>query len=127
MQDIQYQTQSWPEIVACFAGFYGDELAPMRNFVSAISATPFAGPLSPCASMDVLLVGRHSNFSSSEPHLRIWYNSSSRQFQFSYCIDGAKRSAWETKVPAAEAIQHFEHLLLRRLRWFSSRPAESGV
>jgi hypothetical protein len=115
------RTWTWQEQVARIEGFRGHALRPMRDFIAEVASSPYARALFPCASMDAVLIGRVPNFSSYEPHLRVWYNCRSRQFKFTYCADPASNERWETQAPAGRAYAHFEHLMLRRLRWF--RPA----
>jgi hypothetical protein len=92
----------------------------MRDFIAQVAASPYAQQLFPCASMDAVLIGRVPHFSSYEPHLRVWYNSRTRQFKFTYIADPASNERWETQAPASRVFVHFEHLMLRRLRWFRS-------
>jgi len=56
-----------------------------------------------------------------EAKLGVRLSPRSRQFKFTYYADPASNERWETQAPAGRAYAHFEHLMLRRLRWF--RPA----
>lgn len=110
-------TSTWTKAVTRLDGFKGTELRPMRDFVAEIAASPYAGLLYPASSMDAVLVGRVPNFSCFEPYLRMQYNFRTRQLTFTYWVDPASGQSWTTKVPISRAFVHFEHLMLRRLRW----------
>ena len=93
----------------------------MRDLIAEIAASPYASGLFPAASMDAVLVGRIPNFPCNEPHLRIWYNYITRQVTFTYFVEPFSNQRWEVKVPVGRAYAHFQHLMLRRLRWFRDR------
>jgi hypothetical protein len=114
------RTWSWAEQVQRLEEFKGNALKPMRNFVAEISASPYADSLFPAPSMDAVLVGRVPNFPCFEPHLRLWYNWRSGQVEFTYVVDPYSQATWTTKVPIDRAYIHFQHIMLRRLRWFSA-------
>jgi hypothetical protein len=98
----------------------------MRDFVAEVAASPYARALFPCASMDAVLIGRVPDFSLYEPHLRILFNARTRQFKFTYLADPVSSERWETRAPVGRAYAHFEHLMLRRLRWFRVSAAWSN-
>jgi len=111
------RTWTWPEAVARLDEFTGTALQPMRDFVAEIAASPYSGLLFPAASMDAVLVGRIPNFSCYEPHLRMKYAFRTRQVTFLYWADPYSQQTWTTRAPITRAFAHFEHLMLRRLRW----------
>lgn len=116
--DYPYRTSTWPDQVARIEQFEGQLLRPMRDFTTEVAASAYARALFPCASMDTLLIGRVPDFSACEPHLRVWFNARTRQFEFTYVSNPASNERWETRAPIGRAYAHFEHLMLRRLRWF---------
>jgi hypothetical protein len=120
LHDYRHRTWTWQEAVARLEGFRGKALRPMRDFIAEVAASPYAQALFPCASMDAVLIGRVPDFSSFEPHLRVWYNARTQQVKFTYIADPVSSDRWETRVPVGRAYVHFEHLMLRRLRWFRS-------
>ncbi len=121
---ITWHTQSWAAVDDRLAQFRGAQLAPMRSFIAEIAASPYAQGLFPCSSMDSLRIARIPDFSDYEPHIWVWYNSATRQFRFTYFdAPGTGSPCWETRAPAMRGFPHFEHLLLRRLRWFTRHSA----
>ena len=115
------RTWTWAEAVARLEEFRGNVLRPMRDFVAEIAASPFAELLFPAASMDAVLVARTPDFSCYEPHLRMKYDFRTRQVTFLYLVDPSSQQTWKTQVPVSRAFAHFEHLMLRRLRWCRRR------
>jgi len=111
------RTWTWPEAVARLEGFSGNSLRPMRDFVAEIAASPYAALLFPAASMDGVLVGRIPDFSCYEPHLFMRYDVRTRRVTFTYWVDPYSQQRWTTQAPVGRAFAHFEHLMLRRLRW----------
>jgi hypothetical protein len=90
----------------------------MRDFVAQIAGSPYAASLFPASSMDAVLIGRIPNFPAFEPHLRLWYNWRTGLVEFVYLVDPYSNALWKTQVPIERAFIHFQHLMLRRLRWF---------
>jgi hypothetical protein len=111
------RTGAWANAVTRLEGLEGAALRPMRDFVAEIAASPYAGLVYPASSMDAVLVVRLPNFSCYEPHLRMQYNFRTRQITFTYWVDPYSGQRWTTQVPIGRAFAHFEHLMLRRLRW----------
>jgi hypothetical protein len=109
-------TRTWTEVIANLDGF-GAPLRPMRDFVAAIAGSDYARFLFPCSSMDAILIGRLPDFSCYEPHLRTQYNPRTRQVTFTYFTDPYSGQRWTTNTPMNRVFSHFEHLMLRRLRW----------
>ena len=118
--DFPCRTWTWPEQIARIEQFEGTSLLPLRDFIKEVAASPYAAALFPASSMDAFLIGRTANFSHHEPHLRVWYNSVTRQFKFTYIQNQSLKRLWETSAPKGRAFAHFEYLMQRRLRWFRS-------
>src|SRR4029453_813557 len=106
-----YRTWTWEDAIARLDGFRGRTLRPMRDFIAQVASSQYAQALFPCASMDAVLIGRVPDFSPYEPHLRIWYNSRTRQVKFTYITDPASNERWETQAPVSRAFVHFDHLM----------------
>ncbi len=125
---IPWHTQPWSAVAERFARLRGSRLAPMRNFIAEVAASPYAQGLFPCCSMDSLRIARIPDFSDYEPHIWVWYNSATCQFRFTY-FDAPRTggSRWETHAPAMRGFAHFEHLLLRRLRWFARYSGQDAL
>jgi len=112
------RTWTWAEAVARLDSFKGNAIKPMRDFVAQIAGSPYAASLFPASSMDAVLIGRIPNFPAFEPHLRLWYNWRTGQVEFIYLVDPYSNARWTTQVPIERAFIHFQHLMLRRPRWF---------
>ena len=111
------RTWTWTEAIQHLDEFRGTTLRPMRDFVAAIAGSAYARFLFPGASMDAVLIGRLPDFNSYEPHLRIHYTPRTRLVTFTYFTDPYSYQRWTTNTPMSRAFSHFEHLMLRRLRW----------
>jgi len=110
-------TWTWTEAIELLDSFRDTRFRPMRDFVAAIAASAYARFLFPGASMDAVLIGRVPDFNCYEPHLRIQYNPRTGQVTFTYFTDPNSNQRWTTNTPMNRAFSHFEHLMLRRLRW----------
>jgi hypothetical protein len=110
-------TFTWTEAIAHLDDFCGTNFRAMRDFVAAIAGSAYSRFLFPCSTMDAVLIGRPPDFNSYEPHLRIQYNPRTRQMTFTYFTDPYSYQRWTTNTPINRAFAHFEHLMLRRLRW----------
>jgi hypothetical protein len=112
-------TTTWDEAVAAIDSFKVPALGPMREFVAAIARSPFAAGLFPSPGVHAVLIGRIPSFPPNEPHLSVHYDRGNRHFEFTYVENPFARDNWKTRVPIGRAFPHFEHLMLRRLRWFT--------
>ena len=108
----------WPSIVARFGELAAndEDFADLSAFVSAIAASGFpeAG-LSCVTSMHDLILGPSTHVLDN-PHLRISYDFSNREFEFTY-QDGS-RKPWKRTVSSSEAMSALDRFLTRRARWF---------
>jgi len=91
----------------------------MRDFVAAVSRSPYAIALFPSPGVHAVRIGRIAGFPASEPHLSVHYDRGGRYFEFTYVENPFSNDNWKTRVPSGRAFQSFEHLMLRRLRWFT--------
>jgi len=112
-------TTTWEQAVAILDSYKVGALVPMREFVAAVSRSPYASALFPSPGVHSVRIGRISSFPANEPHLSVRYDRGSRHFEFTYVENPFAKDNWTTRVPIARAFPHFEHLLLRRLRWFT--------
>ncbi len=112
-------TTTWDEAVSILKTHAIPTIAPLVSFVESVAASPYAAGLFPSPGVFQFLIGRIPAFPANEPHLVVMYDRERRQFEFSYVVDPYSCQIWNTKAPVSRVFQHFEHLMLRRLRWFS--------
>lgn len=115
-------TTTWDEAVNILAAHDIPLIAPLVKFAEQVARSPYASGTFPSPGVFHFLIGRIPGFPAYEPHLRLVFDRVKRDFEFSYLSDPYSREVWTTRAPSLRAFQHFEHLMLRRLRWFS-RPA----
>ncbi|HSV82402.1 MAG TPA: hypothetical protein VLK85_24680 [Ramlibacter sp.] len=112
--------RSWPDIVARYQALArtpGRALVPMRELVEFLAASRYARTLVPATEQEVLRIGRTADGAAAREELRIRFDESAQQFEFTHLRPDAS-AAWSRECGADEWRPVLERLLHKRLQWF---------
>jgi hypothetical protein len=115
------RTESWPDIASWYrrlrsAGWKNE---PMVELVEFIASSAYGKALFAHTSHADLVISRTADFHRFEPRIVVAFNLATKRFQFRFLTHPALNHWWRSECPASRGIQHFEHLMQRRLRWFT--------
>jgi hypothetical protein len=95
----------------------GWSFEPMRDFVKAITLSPYASLIYPVASMMDLQLYGYSPFHMYREVVYVSYSPQQQQFRFAYHEHPKSAPTWERVCSVGESKDVFERLVVQKLKW----------
>lgn len=125
MKNIEVKTQNWQEIENLYCSLiyeFAWPIQPMLDLVRFIKSSPYSQGIFPSIRFHwKLVLHRAENPIWGDNELLIDFDFKKNEFIFSYRQHHNERIPFSRAVDISKGCFYFEHLVVKRLRWFCKR------